>query len=90
MKTVILFLTFTFNSLCIFAVQPNTIDNTVKPCDDIAATSKPDCNIDAGSIKIPPKTLDEKNGIIIKPKKPLTPGLSAKPKIKKENKLRSK
>ena len=85
----LIFNAFLFNSACSAeknpAEMPNTIDNTIAPCDDSAATRKPDCNVDAESIKTPPKTLDEKNGIIIEPKKPLDPDGSAKPKIKKNS-----
>lgn len=63
--------------------ESNTIDNTASPCDGSAATHKPNCDVDSESIKTPPKTLDEKNGIIISPTKPLNPDTPAKPKNKK-------
>ena len=88
----LIFSGFLFNDCCLVAAErmpkevPNTIDNTITPCDDLAATRKPDCNVDSESIKRPPKTLDENNGIIISPKKPLEPEVSAKPKLNKNDK----
>lgn len=86
----IIFIGFLFNNVCSAAdkthtEEPNTVDNTASPCDGSASTHKPDCNVDSESIKTPPKTLDEKNGIIISPKKPLNPDISAKQKNKKNS-----
>lgn len=89
----IIFIGFLFNNVCSAAdkthtEEPNTVDNTASPCDGSASTHKPDCNVDSESIKTPPKTLDEKNGIIISPKKPLNPDISAKQKNKKNSEFK--
>ncbi|HEU4708324.1 MAG TPA: hypothetical protein VFS17_03340 [Methylophilaceae bacterium] len=60
-------------------VSPSApVDNAVQPCDHSAATGKPPCDADSGSIVVPPapKTAP---GDVITPPAPDSPGLQEPP-----------
>ncbi|MCB5191462.1 hypothetical protein LG198_12055 [Methylobacillus arboreus] len=50
--------------------DPAPVDNVVPPCDDSAATDKPDCKTDSDSVKVPPPMPGERESVIVPPEVP--------------------
>ncbi len=57
---------------------PPPVDNTLPPCDSSVSGPKPPCTMDSESIRVPPKTPNEGERIIVPPEDPVK-GLPERP-----------